>query len=205
MMASKRAREKLARAARSLNRRAGAHALPSLIFMTEEERVVDPVSAMRDLPKGTAVILRHRDRRHREAYAREMNALARARRSALLIAGDAPLAARLGARGAHFPEAQIGEVAHWRAMRPHWLITVAAHSERTAIKAARAGADAVLLAPVFPTRSHPETRGLGPLVTRVIASRSSLPLYALGGVDEKNVARLAGAKLAGFAAIGALL
>jgi len=205
-MASVLARSKLARAARTLNEAAGLPppALPSLIFMTEEARVPDPVAAAAALPKGTAIILRHRDEKRREALARALAPLASRRGLVLLIAGDPGLATRVGAGGVHFPEARIAEASHWRVLRPHWLITAAAHSERALLEAARAGVDAALLAPVFPTRSHPGGAAIGPLRLRSIAARARLPLYALGGIGAENISRLAGAKLAGIAAIEAL-
>src|SRR6266704_5123402 len=49
-------RAKLARAALALNANSP---LPSLILMTDERRLRDPVAAARLLPKGAAIILRH--------------------------------------------------------------------------------------------------------------------------------------------------
>jgi thiamine-phosphate pyrophosphorylase len=205
-MASVLARSKLARAALTLNRAARCPLLlPPLIFMTEEARVPDPLAAARELPRGTAIILRHRDKRRREALACDLAPLSRRLDLTLVIAGDADLAIRVGAHGVHFPEARIAEAAHWRAMRPHWLITAAAHSERAILKAAHAGADAALLAPVFHTRSHPDAKIIGPLRARLMANRARLPLYLLGGVGAGNIGRLAGARFAGVAAIEALL
>jgi thiamine-phosphate pyrophosphorylase len=179
--------------------------LPPLIFMTEEERVPDPVAAAQRLPKGTGIILRHRDRRRREALARELAPISRRRGLLLLIAGDPDLAARVGAHGAHFPEAHLGEAAHWRSRQKQWLITAAAHSERALLKATRARADAALLAPVFPTGSHEGAHTLGALRAALISRRAPLPVYALGGVSAANVARLSGTRFCGIAAISALL
>jgi thiamine-phosphate pyrophosphorylase len=200
------ARLKLARAARALNQATPApRRLPSLIFMTEEERVPDPVAAAHRLPKGTAIILRHRDRRRREALARALAPLARRRGLTLLISGDPGLAARVGAHGVHFPEARLTEAAHWRALRKRWFITAAAHSERALLKATHAGVDAALLAPVFATGSHPGAPTLGALRVALIARRAPVAVYALGGVSAANIGRLAGARLTGIAAISALL
>jgi thiamine-phosphate pyrophosphorylase len=205
-MASNLARAKLASAACALNRRRPLQkrALPALLFLTDQERVADPCAAARALPKGAAIILRHRDSATRAALARELQPIAQARGLKLLVAGDPALAARAGLAGAHFPEAQIAELSRWR-LHADWLLTAAAHSEHAALRALRAGADAVLLAPVFPTRSHPGKSALGVLRARLIASRVPLPVYALGGITARNVGRLSGANLAGLAAIEALL
>ena len=206
-MASVRARQKLARAAQALNeaQARGARLLPPLILMTDDVRVANPVAAARLLPRGSAVILRHRNAAQRENLARELVACARKHGLLVLIAADAELAQRAGAHGVHFAESQIAKLSRWRAIRPHWLLTAAAHSERAASAALRAGANAVLVAPVFATRSHPGARALGPLRLRGMTQRARGSLYALGGIGEGTIGRLRHAGIAGVAAIEALL
>jgi thiamine-phosphate pyrophosphorylase len=204
-MASALNREKLARAARALNAACGRHDLPALILMTDQTRVPDPVAAARMLPRGSAVILRHPDAKKRASLGRALIEIAHARGLKLLIAGDAKLAAEIGAHGLHLPEARAREAAHWRALKPSWLITAAAHSARALTAARIAGADAALLAPVFATASHPEREPLGPLRARLMAARAGLPVYALGGINAETVARLKDADLVGIAAIEGLL
>jgi thiamine-phosphate pyrophosphorylase len=63
----------------------------------------------------------------------------------------------------------------------------------------------VLLAPAFLTLSHKERASLGVARLRLMAGRATLPVYALGGVNAQTVQRLAGARLAGIAAIEGLL
>jgi thiamine-phosphate pyrophosphorylase len=198
-------REKLARAARALNAASGQGNLPALILMTDRARVPDPVAAARSLPRASAVILRHTDAKARAVLARALVVIARERRLLLLVAGDARLAANIGADGLHLPEAQAREAAHWRALRPSWIITAAAHSARGLMAARIAGADAALLAPVFATSSHPDRRPLGLSRARLIAARAGLPVYALGGVNAHTAARINYSCFAGIAAIDALL
>jgi thiamine monophosphate synthase len=202
-MASALARAKLARAARRLN--AQASGLPSLILMTDAVRLRDPIAAARALPKGAAIILRHTDARARVDLAEKLRKIAHERGLFLLIAGDADLAARIGCDGLHLPEARAREAAHWKGMHPSWLITGAAHSGRGIGIAARSRCDAVLLAPVFETQSHIGVTGFGAARFRFVARAALLPVYALGGVNEETIRRLAGARLAGVAAIDALI
>ncbi|MBM3518544.1 MAG: thiamine phosphate synthase, partial [Alphaproteobacteria bacterium] len=122
----------------------------------------------------------------------------------LLIAEDGWLAARAGAAGLHLPERARGRLRYWRQRRPRWLITVAAHGLPALRAAAEGGADAALLAPVFPTASHPGAPALGPLRFARLAQTSPLPVYALGGVTARTGRRLSGTAAAGIAAITAL-
>jgi thiamine-phosphate pyrophosphorylase len=166
-----------------------------LVLMTDDERLADPVAAACRLPKGSMVILRARDARRRRVLA---EALRTQTSGLILLASDDPvLADRL--HGLHLPEKRAREAAHWRALRPHWLITVAAHSGRS-LRIAHA--DAVLLSPVFPTKSHPKTHPLTAVRARLLARDALIPVLALGGISARNVSLLRG--FAGFAAIGAL-
>ena len=203
VMASAHARAKLARAAYRLNARYPR--LPALILMTDERRLPDPVAAVRTLPKGAAVILRHTDTNARAALAQSLSPVARSRGLLLLIANDAPLAARLGCAGVHLSELHAHEAAHLKALHPSWFITVAAHSARAVARAKLCKADAVLLAAPFPTESHIGRAALGAARFRFLARSASVPLYALGGVNAQNVSAVACAHVAGIAAIEALL
>jgi thiamine-phosphate pyrophosphorylase len=201
-VANKLARARLARAAAHFHRNPQ---LPPLVFLMDDERVTEPLASVVALPRGTLVIVRARDAVRRRALAEATSAIARRRGLHWIVAGDPELAAQTGADGAHFPEAALGEALHWRAKRPRWLITCAAHSLHACARAARADADAVLLGPVFATKSHVGRLILGPMRFSQMARQSPITVYALGGIDETTARRLKKARLAGLAAIGALM
>jgi thiamine-phosphate pyrophosphorylase len=199
-------REQLARAARALNARvAYARGLPALILMTDEKRLPNPLQAALQLPAATAIILRHTNADIRASLARSLAQIARQRGLILLIAGDAALAAKIRAHGLHLPEVRAREAAHWRALHPSWLITVAAHSARGLLSAGLFRADAALLAPAFATLSHKERPPLGVPRFRLMAARAAVPIYALGGVNAATIGRFKDAPLAGVAAIEGLV
>ena len=204
-MASAFARAKLARAALALNARAGfAGVLPALVLMTDEKRLADPLAAARALPKGSAIVVRHTKPGERAKLAYALAEIARTNALVLLIAGDAELAGEVHADGLHLPEARLAEAAHWRSLRPQWLVTVAALSARALRHAAEVGAHAAFLAPVFATASHPRRRALGPARFIAMAKQSAIPVYALGGINAANAGRLGHARIAGLAAVEAL-
>jgi len=149
--------------------------------------------------------LRHRNPKLRAELAHELAKLGRQRGLSLLISDDACLASRVHADGLHLPEAHARQAAHWRALHPLWLITAAAHSARGISVAAACRADAAILAPVFPTLSHEGRASLGAVRFRLIALRSTIPVYALGGVNTDTVGRLKDAPLAGIAGIDGLI
>ena len=200
----------LARMAERLNRRhrrrSAGVGLPPLILLTDEKRLADPSTALAGLPPGAAVILRHTPATDRVALARRLKLACRRCGLRLIIAagpGDrglaGALAARIGADGVHLPERLVRRA---RLRRPGWLVTAAAHGPAGLYRARRAGADAALLSPVYPTASHPHAPTLGPLRFAAWARRAPLPVYALGGVTAVTARRLAASNAAGLAGIG---
>lgn len=194
-------RAKLARLAARLNARNGPRAWPSLLLVTDDLRLSDPLSAARGLPPGSGIIVRARDARTRGRLARELSAQGSGKDFLLFIADDPALALAIGAEGVHLPEVKVAQAAQLRSTS-NLLITAATHSARAVMRAKLCGADAALLSPVFPTESHKAGASLSPVRASLIARGSNFPVYALGGVTARNAASLSG--FVGIAAIGAL-
>ena len=132
--------------------------------------------ALARLPRGSGLVFRHyhlppAKRRARFAALRR---LCHAHGHMAVLAGDARWPAD-GQYGAKVPGRR-------------YLAT--AHSAREIARANLAGADAVLLSPVFPTRSHPGVATLGPVRFRLLARLSAVPVIALGGMDARRARRL---------------
>jgi thiamine-phosphate pyrophosphorylase len=196
------ARRRLASRAAHLNARSPHFGrVPFLALMLDDDRVPDPLSGVRSLPRGTLVVVRSREDARRSRLAHAIVAIARSRGLVVLIANDAQLASRSGADGLHLSEANAHLAAHWRALRPHWFLSAAAHGLRAA--GSTKFLDALFLAPVFPTQSHAEATAHTPVRANRIARAFGIPVYALGGVTAENASLLHG--FAGVAAIGALL
>lgn len=202
---------KLAAAARALNAASGARAPFHLAFLTDRRRGPDPLAVAKALPAGAAIIVRDYDDLGRAATARGLKEIAEARGLVLMIGGDAVLAREIGADGLHLRSDQLrkglGGVLLEQGGQFHRaggrLLTVSCHSAEELERAGAIGADIALLSPVFATASHPGAEGLGAEEFRRLASASPIPVLALGGVDERNAASLAGPNVAGLAAIGA--
>jgi len=169
--------------------------LPRLWLMTDERMGEALWGALARLPRGSGVIFRHYRTEDRRGLFERVRRLARRRGLILLLAGSPRQAAAWRADGAH------GGSRHRRAPRP-LLRTAPAHDAR---ELATARGDAVLLSPVFPTRSHPAAPGLGPVRFGLHARQSRTPVIALGGMDAARFGRLARLGAYGWAAIDAFL
>ena len=135
---------------------------------------------------------------------RSLAAVARRRSLVLLVGADEPLAAAIGADGVHLPERLAHRAGAIRRRRPGWIVTAAAHGRRAVIAAARAGAEAVLVSPVFESESPSAGPRLGPVRFAALTLASPLPVYALGGVNGRTALRLLSSGAVGLAAVEAL-
>jgi len=176
--------------------------LPALFLFTDPARTPDPVAAARALPPGSGVVYRHFGEEGADAIASSLTAACRDQGHVLLIAADPELAARVNADGVHWPERRLAQAR--RSGRRGWM-TASAHSPRAVARAARSGADAVFLSPVFRSASPSAGAPLGPLRARIAALAAPLPVYALGGIKKETARRLLCSQLSGLAAIEALV
>ncbi|HET7316575.1 MAG TPA: thiamine phosphate synthase [Sphingomicrobium sp.] len=130
-------------------------------------------NALDRLPRGSGVLLMHRNLRKAER-ARLLTKLRReARRRNLTIVDEA-------AGGA----ARV-------------------HNMRELRQAASAGAPLLFLSPLFPTRSHPDWTPLPRMRAATLARLSPVPVIALGGMDVRRFRRVQRLGFYGWAGIDA--
>lgn len=166
-------------------------ALPRLWLMTDERHGDALWPAIGRLPRGAGIIFRHHatDRDDRRAIFARIVALARKRGLTVLVAGEDRT---LRADGSH----------HRRPGAPRFG-TAPAHDRKQIRAAERSGAAAILLSPVFATRSHPGAPALGILRFAALSRATRLPVIALGGMDSHRFNRIGLVGGHGWAAIDA--
>ncbi len=134
----------------------------------------------------------------REAFAREATRLAQAQGARVLVNGDIALARHVGADGAHLPSAQLMQL---EARPDLTLVAASCHNAPELARAAALELDFAVLGPVRESLSHPGLSGLGWERCAHLLENSSLPVFALGGMQrgDRDAAQQAGAH--GIAAI----
>jgi thiamine-phosphate pyrophosphorylase len=175
--------------------------LPPLIVLTDPRRYPDVEAFAESIPSGAVLIHRHFGRPEAARESLALRRIADRKELILLIAADPALALQCGADGVHWPERLLRQA---RTRHPAGLIlTASAHSRGAAERAARLGADGVLLSPVFPTQSPGAGQPIGIWQAGAIARSVAAPVYALGGVTPSRAVRLAGLGFSGIAAVSA--
>ena len=122
-------------------------------------------------------------------------------RAALLVNGDARLAADLGL-GLHLPERGLATAEARRLIGADRLLGRSVHS--TAAATAAAGADYLLAGHVFATASKPGRPPLGLAGLGQIVAATWAPVLAIGGITPDRVAEVMVTGAAGVAVIGAI-
>ena len=171
--------------------------------MTDPGRIADIEAAARSLPRGSAIVFRAFGAPDAAERGRRLAAHCRRRGLILLAGADPNLARAIGAKGVHLPERLGHRAGAIRRARPDWLVTVAAHGEAAARRALAAGADAVLISPVFESRSPSAGPPLGAARFATLVRRAGGPVYALGGINAATARRLTSSGAVGLAAVEA--
>ena len=160
--------------------------LPRLWLLSDERNDAGLEMALRRLPRESGFIFRHYHLAPEERFARyrALRRIAKARGHMVILADSALIAREWRADGCYGAPRSLAPSGRGL------LALVTAHDLGELAQANRARADAVLLSPVFPTRSHPGAAVLGPLRFRLLAQRAAMPVIALGGMDGRAARRL---------------
>jgi thiamine-phosphate pyrophosphorylase len=161
--------------------------LPRLWLISDARNDTVLEAALRRLPRGSGFIYRHYHLGDPERWRRfrALRRIARGCRHIVILADSALTAREWGADG------NYGSARALWPKRAGLLTLATAHDLGEIALANSMGADAVLLSPVFATRSHPGEAVLGPVRFRLLAQHARVPVIALGGVHQHN-ARLLG-------------
>lgn len=154
--------------------------LPDLWLISDERNDHVLERSLRRLPRGSGFIYRHYHLPDPLRYERflKLRRIARNCGHTFILADSALTATEWGADGIYGSPRSL-----WPT-RAGLLNLATAHDLHEIGLANRLGADALLLSPVFPTRSHPGSAALGPALFRLLARHSMAPVIALGGMDN---------------------
>ncbi|MXO75684.1 thiamine phosphate synthase [Altererythrobacter aerius] len=162
-----------------------APALPDLWLLSDARNDELLPRALRALPPGSAFVFRHYhlDPRSRRARFDELVPLIADGGHLAILSGSDDEAKAWGAAGSYGPPEAVGDA-------PDLLRIAAAHDAHEIAHANAAGADAVMLSPVFATRTHPNVQPLGAERFHALAALAEMPVIALGGMTPERAREL---------------
>jgi thiamine-phosphate pyrophosphorylase len=160
--------------------------LPDIWLISDQRNDAGLERALRRLPRGSGFIYRHYHLGDPERWARfrALRRVARACGHVVILADSALTATEWGADGIY------GQPRSLWPRRAGLMHLATAHDMNEIGLANRLGADAILLSPVFATRSHPGGSVLGSVRFRLLAAHAQVPVIALGGMNSHHAQHL---------------
>ena len=159
--------------------------LPLLWLLSDARNDALLEDALARLPGGSGFVFRHYHLPQEERRARfeMLRSICRSMNHCTILSGPAETARHWGADGVYGAPTALDDAADM-------LRIATAHDEAEIAAAERTGADAVMLSPVYATRSHPDGEALGPDRFRALAGSTRLPVIALGGMTPERARTL---------------
>jgi thiamine-phosphate pyrophosphorylase len=155
-----------------------------------------------------AVQLREKDLDARDLFrlAERLLVLTRAAGAALLINDRVDVALALDADGVHLTRRSLPPGEARRLLGPAKLLGVSCHSLADVQEAAGAGADFLVIGPIFATASKlPYGTPLSPDILRPARIACGLPILGIGGIKAAQVPSVVAAGADGVAVISAVM
>ena len=180
------------------------------VFFTDRKKISNFEQIIKNLPKNSAIIIREYDlpKQDRKEFAKKIFALAKSRSDLkILIGKDIALALELKANGIHFSDFDKLPLQFFKknSFPKNFIFSFACHSESSIRKAKKLKPNLIFVSPVFPTTSHADAKILGLRNLAKISVQNKkqnyFPLFALGGINHKNLRILKKLPLQGFGAI----
>jgi thiamine-phosphate pyrophosphorylase len=167
----------------------------------------EALAAARLYRKIIAVQLREKDLTGRELLklAHELRRICTSHGAMLLINDRIDVALACDADGVHLPADSFAVADARRLLGPAKLIGVSTHSVDEVKAAGAEGADFVVFGPVYrPISKDAYGPAAGIDGLRAACEASTVPVYALGGINARRVRELRGTDVAGIAVVGSI-
>jgi thiamine-phosphate pyrophosphorylase len=124
--------------------------------------------------------------------ARRLRELTSAAQALFIVNDHVDIALASGADGVHLGPDDVPIASARHLVPAGFLIGASASDPHSAGSAVSAGADYIGCGPAFSTPLKKEKGVIGPAGVAAVASSVSVPVFAIGGIDESNVGHLTG-------------
>ena len=160
------------------------------------------IDVVRESLDGGVTMVQLREKTLEEA--KELQTLCRERGVPFLVNDNVEIAREMNADGVHVGQSDM-EAQDVRAiLGPDKILGVSAQTVEQAVLAEKHGADYLGVGAVFPTGSKDDADDVSYETLKAICGAVSIPVVAIGGITQENVAKLAGSGICGVAVISAI-
>ncbi|MGN0269568.1 MAG: thiamine phosphate synthase [Candidatus Weimeria sp.] len=156
---------------------------------------------------ATMIQLREKelDREQVIKEALEIKSFLNAKNIPLIIDNDIEITKRVGADGVHVGQDDCPVSEARKLLGNDFIIGATAHNVSEAVKAEEDGADYLGVGAAFGSSTKVDAKAIVSLDEyKKITEAVSIPVVAIGGIDETNIMRLKGLGLSGFAVVSAI-
>jgi thiamine-phosphate pyrophosphorylase len=179
------------------------------LYVITPDRAPDQVVALASavLRGGADIVqLRHKTlpRSQLLELALELRAITTAARALFIVNDHVDIALIAGADGVHLGPDDLSIGAARRLAPEGFILGASASTSDAARSAAGAGADYIGSGPAFATPIKKAKSVIGPAGVAAVAAAVDMPVFAIGGIEESNVAQLTALGLRRVCAIRAL-
>ena len=180
--------------------------LPALYVLSDVKRFGQTeftARLTRALEAGARLVQLREPQMHRYEfvpYARQLAAQCRRFGAKLLVNADPSWAVDGDADGVHLNSRRLMDLSQ-RPLSREYLVGASCHNEEELQKAQQLDIDFVVLGPVMPTASHPDSPTMGWIRFGALRATTTLPVYAIGGVKPNDISTAARAGAHGIAMI----
>lgn len=136
--------------------------------------------------------------------AKQIQKLCKEYKVPFVINDNVEIAKQIGADGVHVGQDDMESGKVRTLLGEDKIIGVSAHNVEEALLAQANGADYLGVGAVFNTTSKDDVSTLNHEVLKEICKAVSIPVIAIGGINEENVLKLAGTGICGVAVISAI-
>ncbi len=136
--------------------------------------------------------------------AKALKALCEEKRVPFVVNDSVEIALAMDADGVHVGQSDIKGRDIRAMLGPDKILGISAGTAEEAVAAEKAGADYIGVGAVFATGTKKDARNLTGDALRRIAACVDIPVVAIGGIQEGNMAQLAGSGVEGVAVVSAI-
>ncbi len=163
---------------------------------------------VRECLEGGATILQLREKNlgyvEFKKEALQIQSLCRDASVPFLIDDNVALAKEIDADGVHIGQSDMELLEARKILSPDKIIGVSAQTVEAALVAQRNGADYLGVGAVFATSTKDDAENVSHETLRDICNAVKIPVVAIGGITEKNMALLQNSGICGIAVISAI-